>query len=185
MDSEIIKIMAIFTVISLIVSVLLYLAGRSWRGCRQDKKKAEVMHTWPTASALAKDWKVIERANPRGKYRHYAPEITYSYYIDGKGYIIKVADKKFYFSSYAEDSQESQSTAKRDAAALGRSIVEGGKSIQIYYNPNDPSESAAEIGEFSCVPIFVVVAILSVVLLISASIALFILGSIVVMHFRR
>ena len=61
------------------------------------QKKAEVMHTWPTTSALAKDWKVIERANPRGKYRHYTPEVTYSYYIDKKGYIINVTDKKILF----------------------------------------------------------------------------------------
>lgn len=185
MDSESIKIVAIFTVMSFVVSALLYLAINSWRGCRRDKKKAEEILSWPTTTASAKDWEAIEGAGFRGKYRHYKPNIRYSYYLDGKAYFINVGDKKFYFSEFTENSHESRLKAKRDAEELGKSIVEEGKSIQIYYNPNDPSESVAEITESSCASIFVVVVVLSIILLISTSIALFFLAVIVVPFFRR
>ena len=183
MDSELIKILAIFTVISLIVSVLLYFAINSWRGCKRSRKKAEEMVTWPTTTASANDWKVIYGSYTRGRFPHYKPQITYSYYLDGKEYFINVTDKKF---NYYRDRLESEQDAKKDAAALGRSIVEERKRIQIYYNPNDPSESVAEIAELgSCTSIFVMVVILSIVLLISASIALFVLASFVIPLFRH
>lgn len=182
MDNELIKILAIFTVMSLVVSVLLYLAINSWRGCKRDKKKVEEMLTWPTITATVKDWKVVEGAGFRGKYRHFAPKITYHYYLDGMAYLIDVKDKKFYFG----DSLESKQDAERKAAALGRAIVEEGKRTDVYYNPKDPSESVVEIGDLgSCASIFVVVVILSIVLLVSASIALFVLASFVIPLFRR
>jgi hypothetical protein len=67
---------------------------------------------------------------------------------------------------------------------LGKSIVEK-KKIQIDYNPNDPSESFAEIDHKSYAPIFVVVVVVSFFLLVFMSFPLTALGMLAYALFKQ
>lgn len=197
MDSELIKEMVIFIVISLVVSLLLYLATSHWRACRRDKKKAIEMATWPTTQGLAKDWKVISRISGRSYHNAYYFKacINYHYNVDGKAYSTVGEDNKKFFYHLDRNNpdleerarqEESERKTRKEAEAYAISIVEAGKRTEIYYNPNDPSESVAELPDIdSCVPNLVVVVILSVVLLISASLAIFFIGAHVWVFFRE
>lgn len=188
MDNELFKIMAIFGVLAVVVSFLLYLSTFHWRACKQGKKKAEEIATWPTTQGLAKDWEVISRVSGRSYHNtfYFKARITYHYNVAGKAYSTVGEDKKKFFYHLNKSNpdleerarqEELEKKTRKEAEAYAKSIVEEGRRTEIYYNPDDPSESVAELPDIgSCVSIFVVVVILWVVLLISAPIALFILG---------
>ena len=155
-----------------------YFAIRGFRTCRCDKKKAEAMLTWSTITAIAIKPEVVYGTASRGRYRHYAPKITYTYNLNNEDYFIDVNDQNFYLSN-------GELQAKNDAEQLGKSIVEESKTIHIYYNPNDPSESAAETDHKSCTPIFVVVVVISLFLLVFISFPLAALGMIMYAYFKH
>ena len=175
-SSEMIKVMIFFIVMAFVTSGLLYFAIREWRSLRRQKKKAVEMQTWSTTTASARDWKVRHHAGFRGKYKGYKPEITYQYHVGHKAYIIQVYDKKIYIGF---DTGNDDAKAKQEAEVLGRSIVEQAKQVEIFYNPADPAESAAELDDvekISFVGIAIVIVVLCFFLLVFVSLPLVALG---------
>ena len=167
MDSELTEFVVVYVILFLIISGLLYLAIGSWRGCRRDKKKAEEMRSWPQTTALATDW-VVSKKESLTDPSHYATWVTYGYQLNDKAYSINLCENTFDFPKY-DRNVNNRLKAKRAAKELGKSIVKEKKRIQIYYNPDNTSESMLELREFSCVPISVVVIVLSCFFLIFIS----------------
>jgi hypothetical protein len=104
---EMIKVVIFFTVMSFLTSGLLYCAIRGFRTFRREKK-AEEMLNWLTITATAIKSEAVYGTDSRGRYRHYAPRITYIYKLNNRNYFIDVSDQKFYLSN-------DESKAKNDA----------------------------------------------------------------------
>ena len=150
------------------------MAVRSWGAQKQEKQRATAMQTWPVTTGTARKWEVYPTSRSRGRYTFYQTKITYAYYVEAKDYLIAVLDKRFGYNG-AVDKEE----AKKDAEAFAQSIVERAQQIHIYFNPQDPSDSSAEIkdiGAISFTGLAIVIIVLSLFLLVFLSFPMIALG---------
>jgi hypothetical protein len=180
---DIIKLTIVFTVFAVLCAGFLYMAVRGWASTNRDKQRATAMQTWPVTTGTAKKWRVyIYRKTSRSN-DYYRAGITYEYSVDAKVYS-KYADVSrdngmaitFAFNPAIEDRKEK---AKKDAEALARSIVEQGKQIDIYYNPQDPSDSVLEkmdVDAISHTGDVILIVVLSLLLLVFISVPLYFWG---------
>lgn len=171
MDNEYTELIVPFTIIFLVTLTLLYFAIQWWLKCWRNNRMAMEMPAWPTTEALARNW-IVSRGSFR-RTSNYTLVVTYHYWVNGKEYSIDVDESVFTFDRDAENDRE-QAKAKEDAESSGKDVLEEGKGIQVYYNPDDPLESTSGIlQKHTCIPIVIVVLVLTMFCLISLLILIF------------